>query len=101
MGSGRPGGFRETQRGEPGCWIPGTGVEESYMESLGLEPPLVHSQYEDLSESASLAGIHREVALTVRRPGGHRTQGGPFSHSTKPHANSPEPDILSVLKTFC
>ena len=44
MGSGRPGGFRETQRGEPGCWIPGTGVEESYMESLGLEPPLVHSQ---------------------------------------------------------
>lgn len=81
-------------------WNWGGGVIHGEL-GPGTSPGPLPGRYEDLSESASLAGIHRGVALTVRWPGGHRTRGGPFSHSTKPHANSPEPDILSVLKTFC
>lgn len=98
-GLGASGRHRKTAR-LLDIWNWGGGVSLGEL-GPGTFPGPLPGRYEDLSESASLAGIHRGVAVTVRWPGGHRTWGGPFSHSTKPHANSPEPDILSALKTFC
>lgn len=98
---GRLGGFRETQGGEPGCWVSGTGEGSHACWTWAWNLPWSTPRRVWRSSRKCYLSRCTQGSGTVRWRSEHRTWGGPFSHSTKPCANAPEADVLSVLKIFC